>query len=96
MEQKFAYNMKDISLEDTPSLPADYVHVPQTKKSEVNSAGPSLTGIHTKLLFMRARGIELTLDNLLAEYRGWANEIDESEVVAICEEAGILEHLTNN
>ena len=95
MEQQFAYNMKDISLDDTPSLPADYVHAPQTKRSEVNSAAPSLKGIHTKLLFMRARGIELTLENLLDEYRGWANEVDEAAVIAICEEAGILEHLTN-
>ena len=93
MEQTFAYNMKDISLDDTPALPEDYVHAPQTKKSEVNGSLPTLTNIHTKLLFMRARGIELTLDNLVEEYQGWANEIPRELVVAACKEAGILDKL---
>ena len=92
MEQQFAYNMKDISLDDTPALPADFVHAPQTKASDVEGSR-TVASVKTKLVFMAARGIELSFDNLYAEYAVFKNPITRDELVELCIEADVYERL---
>ena len=94
----FAYNAKDIDISSEALEAAGVKPVesfaPQTLKHEVECV-PTVRSINSNLLIMAATGKELTLENLVEQYQGWKNEISEEEIVALCESAGILHHLTN-